>query len=212
MSAANSAVGLLSRAACFREDIGMRAGRCADGRVAVIRHYNDYTRQPFATRHAPLTPVSMRSDCCCNGTKSIGSSDAEERLSGSVDFIIQQRRNVVTFPRLCRDRIELRYFLTQRQECIGLAGGPETHTHMHRPKRRLRNVPLLKPSILSLPVQSFFCCFIHQFLHPLIWCPDICVDSVLGAVGAQQRLGGIGCQRDKARLSKLRPGATRNLA
>ena len=48
MSAANSAVGLLSRAACFREDIGMRAGRCADGRVAVIRHYNDYTRQPFA--------------------------------------------------------------------------------------------------------------------------------------------------------------------
>ena len=117
----------------------------------------------------------------------------------------------MTFPRLCRDRIELRYFLTQRQECIGLAGGPETHTHASAQKKTKECSPA-------------------QNQHPVIACPKLflqlyplipssahlvsghlcgqCVGSRRRVVvGAQQRLGGIGCQRDKARLSKLRPAA-----
>ena len=113
--------------ACFREDIGMRAGRCVDGRVAVIRHYNDYTQwqpPPLQPRHGPLTPVSMRSHCLllmvCNGTKSIGSnaSASVSPLSG-VDFIMQQRRNVVTFPRLCRDGIGRSIFLHKGRNALG---------------------------------------------------------------------------------------------
>ena len=124
----------------------------------------------------------------------------------------------MTFPRLCRDRIELRYFLTQRQECIGLAGGPETHTHMHRPKRRLRNVPLdpSLPQTQQHPVIAFL--LLHNAFNPPIipssahlvsghLCGQCVGSRRRVVVGTTQWRGGIGCQRDKARLSKLRPAA-----
>ena len=112
--------------ACFREDIGMRAGRCVDGRVAVIRHYNDYTQwqTPFAAASRTGDPSVNALPLLAGGTKSIGSKGSmyqhqwRRGLSGA-DFIMQQRRNVVTFPRLCRDGIGRSIFLHKGRNALG---------------------------------------------------------------------------------------------
>ena len=77
------------RAACFREDIGMRAGRCADGRVAVIRHYNDYTRHPFAASRTGDPGVNalplLDLELVCNLAQRVLEASVYQHHSGDVE-------------------------------------------------------------------------------------------------------------------------------
>ena len=178
-------------------------------------------------RHGPVTPVSMRSHCCfcvtphkecwrqacistCTWMMSktkwwCGFHNAAEQECGDI-------------PRLCRDGIGRSIFLHERKECIGLAGSRwagDAHTCTRPRERRQKNAaaPQIKHPVITSQSFSAKCVDAFNPAEALQCSSSVrtcCVDSEQQESGCPAAVALVG--RDKARLSKLRPGATRNLA